>query len=52
MIQQFTCDHVEDLAAELNPDVVAAICYTCLVRASSPPQFLGGVAEHVSLYHP
>lgn len=32
MVQQFTRDHVDDRAVELDPDVVAAICQ----RASSP----------------
>lgn len=36
MVHQFTRDHVENNAVELGPDVVAAICHSCLARASSP----------------
>lgn len=36
MVQQFTRDHVDDSAVELDPDIVAAICHSCLVGVSSP----------------
>lgn len=49
MFQQFTCDHVDDWAAELDPDVVAAICHSCLVRASSPSETCSSLVESLSM---
>lgn len=35
MIHHFTHNHMDE-TVELDPDIVSAICHSCLVRASSP----------------
>ena len=48
MVQQFTREHVDETAIELDPDVVAAICHSCL-RVSSPPESGASLVESMSM---
>lgn len=49
MVQQFTGDHVDEKVVELYPDVVAAICHSCLVRVSSLPESGASLVESLSM---
>lgn len=51
MVNQFTRDHVDNsgTAIELDPDVVAAICHSSLVKVSSPEHTRVVLVESLSM---
>lgn len=50
MVKQFTRDHVDPGdTVQLNLDVVAAICHSCLLRASGPSESCITLVESLSM---